>query len=486
MTMDASLAIDDFLFTQQSVFTLDYFCKYLKTCGVKISKEQALEFLHTSDMVFPLINEEFITRAGVFIRRWFSFKPSKEEIQKGHILIGHRCIPFVNPDISPDKLNISNEKYIITPEPCVFSMNLAMDTFALFGEGYVLPYIFNDHSNTKYPLSSVQYSMPNEIELTSWPLDKIIGGEKIKYGDRILCRVVNWEENIVELSVLPAEPVTELSVGDIEREEWYINFENGLINSFAKNGPSNSIEQQLALLYLENQEELCIPNCGSAEEFLKHTKKIGFSAYGVESRIWYANKTVPYIGEWNKNYSSQAMFDNMSLVFSPHVLDCYLERFIFDQREKKSKKTIEELFDEIVPSSLKISDAERRLVLLNIEKRRDILDKIYNQFADYKMAPVRHRVLNLFSQVSSLVCAIGCSGLKLEEFPQQELVILIQLFSHIARIVDEMQNEFMKEYFPYEDVSLSLEGMEETYADISGSLKHALEAITYENIRIVE
>ena len=261
---------------------------------------------------------------------------------------------------------------------------------------------------------------------------------------------------------------------------------NKLIESFETTGPSDSIEQQLAYLFLENQEELWIQSCGSSEEFLKHTKKIGFSPYGVESRIWYANKSVPYIGNGNKNFSAESLFTNMSLIFSPQIIDAYLEKFIFNAREKNSKDTLENLVDEIFPVTIKMTSAERKIVLLNIEKRHDILNKVYNQFADYKLAPIRQRVLDLFSQVSSLLCGIGCSGLKLEDFPQQELVILVQLFSHIARIVEEMENDFLQDVFPYDDVELSLEGMEETFAEIEGTLHNSLEAITYKNIQIIE
>ena len=485
MDVEASEIIDNFFVTCQQIFTLDYFYKTIKSKGVKITKEYARGVLEMSDMVFELVNDEYITRSGAFIGRWFSFKPSAEEIKKGCILLGHRCMPFVNPEVSPDQLNVTDGESLIAPKAVTFSMNLAMDTFAFFGEGYVLPYIFNDHSNKKIPLSSVQYGMPSEIDLTAWPLSKIPGGKNIKLGDRILGRVVDWEYNVVELSVQPCDSSSEISGDDIEREEWYANFEKGLLENFEASGPASSIEQQLAFMYLENLGVLCTKNCGSAEEFLKHTKKIGFSPYGVESRIWYANTPVPYVGSWNKQNSSELLFTNMSMIFSPAVIDAYIKTYIFEQREKKSKKTVEDLLDEIFPSTLKMSAQERRLILLNIEKRHDILTKVYNQFEDYKLAPLRQRVLELFSQVSELLCSIGCSGLKLEEFPQQELVILVQLFSHIARIVEEMENEYIKENFPFDDVELSLDGMEETFEDIGAFLYNALDSLTYNSIKIV-
>ena len=485
MDIDSSAIIEDFFLSFHDIFTINDFCHMMKSKGLKFSHDTAQSILDSSDMVFSLVNEEYITRAGVFIGRWFSFKPSAEEIQKGYFILGHRCMPFINPDISPDNILVSDGKILLNPKAVSFSMNLALDTFALYGEGYVLPYIFNDQSNTKIPLSSVQYGMPNEIELTAWPLSKIPGGKAIKYGDRILARVVDWAASVVELRVLPANASDELTADDIEREEWYANFEKGLIEGFESSGPVDSIEQQLAFLFLENQQELCIKNCGSAEEFLKHTKKIGFSPYGVESRIWYANEDVPYIGNWNQNTSTDSLFTNMTMIFSPQIIDSYIKNLIFEQREHESKKTIEDLISDIFPVTLKMTAQEHKLVLLNIEKRSDILNKVYNQFADYKLAPVRKRILDLFSQVSYLLCAIGCSGLSLQDFPQQELVILVQLFSHVARIVEEMENDYLKDIFPMDDVVLSLDGMEETFDEVGEILKNSLEAITYNSIKIV-
>lgn len=477
MEVDASKVIGDFLRLKQDIFTSDDFYKHLRSNGVKISKDQAKDLLRTSDFVFTLINNEYITRAGVFIGRWFSFKPSKEEIQKGQILLGHRCLPFINPETTPDAINVVTNEKLVTPESTVFSMNLAMDTFALYGEGYVIPYILNDKANDSTPLSSVQFNVPSEVKLTSWPLDKISPNRKVKYGDRILCRVVNWEMSFVEMTVLEND-MNKMAVSKsaLEREEWYTYFENGLLNSFDRNGPVGSIEEQLALLYLENQEELCIKNCGSAEEFLKHTKKIGFSSFGVESRIWRNGENVPYIGDWNRNYARDMVMADMSMTFSPYILDAFIEDNIHEENSGKRKPcSTEELAAKIFSSSLHMTTAERKLVLLNIEKRRDILKKNYNQFTEQPILAVRKQILELFSKVSDLLCSIGCSGLKMELFPQQEMIVLSQLYSHVVRLIEEVQNVFSRSQFPVDDVLLSLQGMEETFNDIGPVLVDALE-----------
>ena len=139
--------IEEYLLQQLDIFTTDEFYKYLKAHKAKITKTEAREILQVSEYVFSLVNNEYVTKAGVFTGRWFSFKPSREEVEKGYILLGHRCIPFINPDISPDSICIVSNDKAVESEAKSFSMNLAMDTFALYGEGYVLPYIFNDKSN---------------------------------------------------------------------------------------------------------------------------------------------------------------------------------------------------------------------------------------------------------------------------------------------------------------------------------------------------
>ncbi|MCR4741725.1 MAG: hypothetical protein K5866_02475 [Treponema sp.] len=464
---------------EKSVFTANDFCKYLKRYGVKITLSQATDLLRSSNIIFPLINDQFITRAGAFTNKYFSFKPSKEEVEKGYFLIGHRGMPFVNPEINPDSFGVysGNGESTVIPTGVTFSMNLAMDVFALFGEGYVLPYILNDRANKNVSLSSVQYNLPSQVTLTAWPISQLKGGKNFTYGDRILCRVIDWESSSISMSVLKNESQKmSISKASIERENWYSAFEDGLLQGFDKHGPMNSIEEQLALLFLENQESLIMKNCGSCEEFLKHTKKIAFSSYGVESRIWKSGQDVPYIGQWNKDYNKELILADVTVTFTPTIVDAYLLDYIAnDKNNKKDDESFELLFDKVIPSVLKMNSQERELVLLNMKKRHDILKKSYSQFSDYKIAPLRRRILTLFSDVSKLLCDIANSGIKVIDFPQQELVVLSQLFSHTARLLEEVVDFPVKDQIPLEELSLSLEGMEETFDGIRGILTMELE-----------
>ncbi len=481
--------IEEYLTQQLDVFTVEDFYKYLKSKGIKMTKADAKEVLLVSDYVFTLVNSEYVTKAGVFTGRWFSFKPSREEVEKGAVIIGHRCIPFVNPDLPPDSICVMTDGNVVESSADVFSMNLAMDSFALFGEGYILPYIFNDKNNTA-ALSSVQYSLPQEVRLTCWSLKKISNGKDFKYGDRILCRVISWNDCVVEMRMQPND-CSGFVISDeaVQREEWYSYFENGLLESFDRHGPATSIEEQLSFLFLEKQEQLCTRNCGSTEEFLAHTSKIGFEPYGVETRIWRKGEQVPYTGKWNGlGIDRGTLLADMALTLTPRVIDAILEDRIYDKKcgRKDVSDDFEDVIQKIFPNMTMISSAERRLVLLNIEKRNGILEKMYNQFSDYPIAQVRKRILSLFTKVSELFCDIGGSGIAVENFPQQELVILSQLYSHVVRLLEEVENVYMRAQIPTDDISLSLEGMEDTFDDISGTLFSSLEYNRFKGFEIVK
>lgn len=486
MNSNPAFVIEEYLSTKQASFTVDTFYHDVKKQGVKLSKGDAREVLFSSNMVFPLMGDEFITRSGVFTGRFFSFMPTKEEVQKGYVILGHRAMPFINPDLPPDKIFISNTKQIIPSKSCVFSMNLAMDVFSLYGEGYVLPYIFGDHSNEKLALSSIQYAMPTEITLTAWSLKDLCDGEDFKYGDRFIGRVLNWKEGIIQLAVQKADRTNAVSTEDMEREDWYSVFEKCLLESIEKNGPASSIEEQLAYLYLEHQKELCIYNCGSIEDFFKRTKAVTFSSYGVETRIWKQGEQIPFIGKWNPDMSANSIYLQLQMMFSVQILDCFLQDFNYQNKKSDKPVSYETLIDDMFPFPGSLSQPERKLLMMQMEKRSQRLIKDDFICTNKKLPVLRKRILALFTNVSKLMAAISISGLKLTDLPSQELIILEQLFSHVHKIIEEMGDMMMINQLPVEDLMLSLDGMEETFADIQKTIQQSIDINTYKDIKIIE
>lgn len=470
--------IENYLKDKDTVFTLDEFLSYMKSKDIELPEIYANYLLGISDFVFSLADNKFITRACVFLGQFFSFKPSKDEIECGHFIIGHRCMPFANPDVTPDNICVLSNNHILKSELCKFPTKFALDRFALYVDEYALPYVLNDIGNKELTLSSVRYSLPSEVSLMSWKFSDLKGGKNINYGDRVICRVINWEKSIIEMEVVhESDSLSVVTNVDIERADWYSDLEAGLLDSFDRLGPMDSIEEQLAYLYLENLTSMCKKSCGSVEEFLKHTSKISFEPYGLETRLWRTGEVVPFEGKWNSKLGKKQLLDDYYSIFIPEIIDVYIKDNLFRESTgiKIDTDSIDELMDSILYENLSISQEERNGVLLKIKKRRDILKRSYNPFIDYAIAEIRNRALVLFSKVGSLLCAIGYARGDISDFPQQELVILSQIYGRLLRLIEEFGNEFNYSIFPVDDVSIYLDGIEDTFREIYRILGPAIE-----------
>ena len=126
------------------------------------------------------------------------------------------------------------------------------------------------------------------------------------------------------------------------------------------------------------------------------------------------------------------------------------------------------------PKIFYIPEDYRQQLLLNITNRNDIILSSYNWFADHPLGNIRHKALLLYTKISSLVYEIDRTGGRFNTYPQQELVILFQLYSHLTKLMETMAfdpNSLTKDT---DTISVSLDGMNFNFEDIEGELRKAL------------
>ena len=111
MDFRTNTIIEEYLTQQLDVFTSDDFYKHLRSMGAKVTKADAKEILQLSEYVFSLVNNEYVTKAGVFTGRWFSFKPSREEVEKGYIIISGKI-----PRAYWEEKFFGHQKSVVLPE----------------------------------------------------------------------------------------------------------------------------------------------------------------------------------------------------------------------------------------------------------------------------------------------------------------------------------------------------------------------------------
>lgn len=469
-------------------FSIKDFESECKSIGIKINKNEIEELLEKNPYIFPLEKKMYITRAGAFSGRYFSFVPTLQEVSQKVIIAGDRCLPFVDFDQFPFYLNFSVENKLLEKKILKTDCNTATSLFSLFGDEFLAQYIAADPANEKLHIAENAFELPQNLYLTGFDVTNLFEKYNFKYGDRLICYVSNWDLGIVEIFPLKAfleksnDEFVHFSDYEIARNEWYINLENMLLEGFKKMGPCSSIEEQLANVFYENRKKLCIPLCGSIHEFLEKTKKISMELFGVETRLWFTDEDVPA--------DNNGSFDEIVLPFydiPEFVIDCFVKDKLFELYKGKNslKEDISPLIIKtILSEEMDLSPDEKDFFTLQIEKRSVKLRKRYNWFADFAFGAFRHRSLELYLKVRELFFELDCSEAELKKLPQAEFVVLSQLFTHITNILQTLceygensDNGEIYDLEEFEAMQLSLDGMEFNLEDIKPILLDAYKEI---------
>lgn len=483
MEISTEQLLEMYLRTCLSLFSVKDFSRSIHKIGVRGGLDECKFYLESNPYVFALANGLYISRAGVFTDKFFSIKPTRKELDKGVFVPGHRCMPFVDPDMETQYLHFFYKGKELPQVVAEFDSVAAESFFFLVGEEFSPQYIMNDPANSGTVMLDADNQLPPVVKLTCVDLSRVIEKSGFKMGDRLLCRVVDWNASIVE--VLPLVNKNQGSMRmrqeDVDRQQWFANLEDVFLKNFERIGPCCSIEEQLAYAFLENSNVLCVPECGSVEECIIQSEKIGLEQYGIETRIWRYGYSVPGIGEWN-NFQPPQNDSQMDIEVDFFVPDYLIDAYIKNEFAQK-RYDVEKVMNGLLPEDVSITEED--LLDLNervIEHYAEI-KKTYNHFADFAVVGVRAMALGLYEKVASLVVKIDNAKADLQAYPQQELVTVSQIYSHAMRMIEhiEMDPEIAEE--ERDELVLSIDGMLFNYDCIYNQIVAIIEQSKKNNFR---
>lgn len=451
-----------YLRTCLTLFSAKDFERNLRKLGIRTDVEECEFFLDTNSDVFALTNGLYITRAGVFTGKYFSIKPTKKELAEGVFVAGHRCMPFVDPDELPQMLHFFYKNKELPRKVMEFDSATAESFFFLAGEEFSPQFIVADPANERMIISDAESILPPIVNLTCVDISELINDVGFKNGDRLLCRVVDWDANIIEIVPVTRTVQTggmRMRQEDLDRQQWHKNLEDILLEQFGRMGPCSSIEEQLALAFLENSYELCIPECGSVEECIIQSESVGLEQYGIETRLWRYGEDVPAIGSWNNFKQNEEMpvefeYDSTDFIITDFLIDSFVKNEFAHKRFD-----VENIVAKILPDDYDLSEEEFAKLKERIARRYKMAEDNYNSFADFSLVAVREQALELYIKVASLVYKIDSSKADLKAYPQQELVTISQIYSHIMRILEHIELNPDSAMEEKEELLMSIDGM---------------------------
>ncbi len=468
--------IDAFLRENNGAFSLPALNRFLRPLVTEDVRYEVSTYVKSHPLVFQINEKAFVSRASIFTNALFSIKPTKAEIAQGILIPGHRCMPFVDPDIYPHEILFSYDNITVPQKIIETPLADVMDASYLYGEEYIPQLFASDPANEELDIAKNDYAIPNIINLSVLDMSEIYAKLNFKFGDRILASVKNWDSSIVELVAQKSTKETpfEITEEDELRSTWFTNLDESLRKTISKYGPLSSIEEQLAYTFSSHKELLCGEFSSSIEEYMNKKMSISIEYYGVESRLWIKDEEIPAIGVWNEGSKDNedlinTLYDEIGIPIPYYMLDAY----IFDSLYRQ-EKNIMGIYDRIIPDKAALPAKKVSSFLIHVQERFDKLKKKYNRFIDFEKGEIRSRSLDLYSQLVKLICELDTCGLSVESLPQQQLVIVSQLFSHTTKFLEAFMADAQLSKDDIEMISSSLDGMVESYEDISTDLRQSM------------
>jgi hypothetical protein len=491
MTASQEDALYEFLENVTEPFTLDSVVSFVRMLaphksgsqkGNRLAAEIAA-LINSRNIAFRLSENNWISRRGCFEPLQFAISPSRLEIQNGILIPGHRCVPFANPVLMPHEFRFfwkGNPVPVTTTEG---SPEDFYPFYSIFGEEYAPQYVARDNPDNESAFNSDPYEDPPEVSIHTLDMRNLYRETAFVPGDRFVVRTKDWKTGTFELTKADKD-----NWSQAELYAWFEAAETGFNDSFERLGPGSSTDEQIAYAYWYGGKRMRETPAYSLEEFLyEKTEAIEIAAYGIETRFWFAGKEIPDRDslEGAQTVSDRTYIEELLYRAGVPISEFVIQSYVWDALFRNDTD-ISQIVERIIPHTVEID--ERALTIL-AEYLREALEEFrggYSVFTDKAMGPIRQRVGELHTAVIELSSRLLHSGADSSWFPKHTFVVLSQIQSHAAMVMEDLDMDEPPEDSELDAIDNSLDSMIETYEDIKELIDDALTGFRRNNLSVVK
>jgi hypothetical protein len=477
MTTKQEDALFEFLENVTEPFTLEDVCAFVKLIEIKrnshLEKEIAV-LLNSRNIAFRIDDQHWVSRRGCFEPVPFVISPTRLELLNGILIPGHRCIPFANPSLLPQKYSFYWKDSPIPLTTTEGPPEEFYPYYCLFGEEYAPQYIARENPANESAYNNTPYEDPPEVSISTLDMRNIYRETSFIPGDCFVARTKDWKEGVFTL-----ERVEKDTWSKAELYAWFEAAERGFEDSIAFLGPGTSTEEQIAYAYWYGGPRMRDVPAYSLEDFLyEKTDRIETVPYGIETRFWYAGKEIPDNKEMDisQTLPDQTLVEDMlfrrKIPISEFVIQSYVLDALF-----RGDNDILHIINRIAPPPTHLDEKEWVILMEYVKSALEEFRGTYDSSADQNMGPIRQRMGELHTAIIELSARLQKSDIDPSWLPRHTFIILSQLQSHAASILEDMDIMDIDEAPPeaeLEAMDNTLDSMIETYEDIKELINDAM------------
>jgi hypothetical protein len=489
MTPDQEEALYSFLDEADSAFTLKEAAqatwRIRSRDSARLGRLQAeiANLFDTRRIVFPVAENKWLSRRGLFNKARFVISPTQTELLNGLLIPGHRCVPFANPFVPPQDYKFLWKNTLVEVSASEGSPEEFYPFFSIYGEEYAPQYIAQENPSNETAYGADPFEDPPEVSIKTLDMRNIYREESFVPGDRFLVTIADWKDCVFNL-----EHIGKDAWSEEELREWMETAEDAFLKSFKNLGPGSTIEEQIAWAYFYGGSRMINVPAYSLEDFLyEKTDKFSITYFGLESRFWYAGKEIPDYNEI-KGIRTQPdetpverILFQYNVPISEYVVQSYLRDAIY-----RGESSPVRIMERIVPPSCGMDVWDIDYLKSYIADTLKELQRSYSVFTDQKAGPVRQAVCELHTAVIDLACRLHGESIDYSILPKHTFIVLSQIQIYTSGILEDLDVEEEPSEIELAAIDNSIEDMLEIFNEIKDMIDKSRDIFRQTNLTLVK
>jgi hypothetical protein len=485
MTQGQEEALYDFLDSVAGDFDLNEVVSFIQMIEPErksLLAQEVESLINSRNLAFPIKNKYWMSRRGFFAPLSFVISPSRLELVNGILIPGHRCVPFANANLLPHEYSFSWQGSAVPSTTTEGPPEEFYPYYSIFGEEYAPQYVAKDNSENEEAFNGDPFDDPPEVSIKTMDMRNIYRETSFVPGDRFVVRTLDWKQGSF---VLEKVSKGEWSAADLDA--WLLAAEAGFENSFGRLGPASCTEEQIAYAYWYGSSRMReVPSYSLEYYIYEKTNRIETSAFGIETRFWYAGREIPD----RKGLDSGAVCPDMTPVVlilqknkipvSKYVIQSYIRDSLY--RENGNENLI---FERLVPARVDMDNRDKNTLVEYIKNVLEELRLFYTPFTDKVMGPIRVRAGELHTAVIDLASRLSKGDIDLSWLPRHTFIVLSQIQMHTAGVMEDLDSCEALPEADLEALDNSLDSMIETYEEVKELIDEALESYRRNRIAVI-
>ena len=292
----------------QEPFTLDDILPILWGDKDKDTQEEIKEelevFLFESEEflgIYTPHNDDYIFHylPTAFKGAQFCIKPTKEEINKGILIPGHRFEPYIDYYVLPSSSELRDGKKTISKRQIKSSIKQILPYHILLGIERMFEYLISDNSDN-IPDLSKPFDINKEYTLTVMDMKDFYKKNKFKNGDMIIVKVEDYIDAKLSISYYSEKKAT---ANKSKRKKWCKLFSQGLKFSIQQYEDAMYISKEITTALLLHKNFLLNNPVITLDDFLEQSKKYYLKPWRENEYIIWDDSPLPnFKDESDKDY----------------------------------------------------------------------------------------------------------------------------------------------------------------------------------------